>query len=109
MLISLAELVDRFGGQLIGNGETKVAGFAPLDNADSSHITFLTNPRLRNEVKRSQAGALIISPKDNQLVGDLFRVRASSPKILTPISPMRRSCSKVSKPFLRCKASIPVR
>ena len=42
MLISLAELVDRFGGQLIGNGECQVSGFAPLDNADSGHITFLT-------------------------------------------------------------------
>lgn len=73
MLISLAELVDRFGGQLIGSGDYKVAGFAPLDNADSSHITFLTNPRLRNEVERCKAGALIISPKDNQLVGDLFK------------------------------------
>ncbi len=73
MQISLAELVDRFGGQLIGRGDYKVAGFAPLDNADSSHITFLTNPRLRNEVERSQAGALIISPKDNQLVGELFK------------------------------------
>lgn len=73
MSISLEELVGRFGGQLIGDGSIRVTGFAPLDNADIEHITFLTNPRLRHEVSRCQAAALIISPKDNQLVGDLFK------------------------------------
>ncbi|MCZ4053723.1 UDP-3-O-(3-hydroxymyristoyl)glucosamine N-acyltransferase [Oxalobacter sp. OxGP1] len=82
MAITLEELVDRFGGQLIGDGRVPVVGFAPLDNADADHITFLTNPRLRNEVSRSKAAALIISPKDNQLVGDLFggaRIVAKNP------------------------------
>lgn len=73
MSINLEELVDRFGGQLIGDGSIEVSGFAPLDKAGSAHITFLTNPRLRNEVGNCQAAALIISPKDNQLVGDLFK------------------------------------
>lgn len=63
MAITLEELVDRFGGQLIGDGRVPVVGFAPLDNADADHITFLTNPRLRNEVSRSKAAALIISPQ----------------------------------------------
>ena len=72
MAITLEELVGRFGGQLIGDGRIPVVGFAPLDNADTDHITFLTNPRLRNEVSSCKAAALIISPKDNQLVGDLF-------------------------------------
>ena len=40
MSINLQELVDRFGGQLIGDGSIEVTGFAPLDNADSEHITF---------------------------------------------------------------------
>ncbi len=73
MSINLEELVDRFGGQLIGDGSIEVSGFAPLDSAASTHITFLTNPRLRNEVGNCKAAALIISPKDNQLVGDLFK------------------------------------
>lgn len=73
MAINLEELVDRFGGQLIGEGRIEVEGFAPLTDAGSSHVTFLTNPRLRNEVSRCNAAALILSPKDNQLVGDLFK------------------------------------
>ncbi len=82
MSIKLQELVDRFGGQLVGNGNVEVIGFAPLDDADADRITFLTNPRLRNEVATCKAAALIISPKDNQIVGDQFagsRIIASNP------------------------------
>ncbi len=73
MAISLDALVERFGGQLIGDGHIEVVGFAPLDHASPVHISFLTNPRLRREVGQCQAAALILSPKDNQLVGDLFK------------------------------------
>ncbi len=37
--IRLGELVDRFGGQLIGNSETLVIGIAPLSDADERHAT----------------------------------------------------------------------
>ncbi len=82
MTIKLQELVDRFGGQLIGDGSLDIAGFAPLTDAKSDSITFLTNPKLRNEVGSCTAAALIISPKDNQIVGDLFtgsRIIAPNP------------------------------
>ncbi len=80
MPISLGELVDRFGGQLVGEGDIEVVGFAPLDRADATHITFLTNPRLRNEVAQCRAAALVVSPKDDQLVGELF----GGARIITP-------------------------
>ncbi|MGN0919007.1 MAG: UDP-3-O-(3-hydroxymyristoyl)glucosamine N-acyltransferase [Oxalobacter sp.] len=82
MSIKLQELVDRFGGQLIGDGNVEVTGFAPLDDAKADSITFLTNPKLRNEVAACKAAALIISPKDNQIVGEQFagvRIVASNP------------------------------
>ncbi len=70
--MKLQDLVDRLGGQLIGKGDIDVIGFAPLDDAKENNISFLTNPKLRNEVSRCKAAALILSPKDDQIVGHLF-------------------------------------
>lgn len=73
MNIRLAELVDRFGGQLIGDCMLEVDGIASLEQAGATQITFLSNPRLRGEVALSSAAALIISPDDDQVVGAAFR------------------------------------
>jgi UDP-3-O-[3-hydroxymyristoyl] glucosamine N-acyltransferase len=73
MSITLQGLVDRFGGQLVGDGSVTVSHFAPLDSADGDSITFLTNPKFKNLVATCQAAALIISPRDNQAVGDQFK------------------------------------
>ena len=48
MSIKLQELVDRFGGQLIGDGDVEVVGFAPLNDAGVDSITFLTNPNVKS-------------------------------------------------------------
>ena len=70
MDIQLGKLVDRFGGQLKGSPDTKVSGFAPLDLAQASHITFLSNPRLRSQANESRAAALILTPSDDaQIIG----------------------------------------
>ena len=70
MDIQLGKLVDRFGGQLKGSPDTKVSGFAPLDLAQASHITFLSNPRLRSQANESRAAALILTPSDDaQITG----------------------------------------
>jgi UDP-3-O-[3-hydroxymyristoyl] glucosamine N-acyltransferase len=68
MDIRLGELVDRFGGKLKGDPDTRVSGFAPLDLAQTSHITFLTNPRLRKQAGESRAAALILTASDDERV-----------------------------------------
>lgn len=75
MDIRLGELLERFGGELRGNPETIVSGFAPLDLADASHITFLTNPRLRQQANTSRAAALILTPAENERVRDYAGAR----------------------------------
>lgn len=75
MDIRLSALVDRFGGELKGNPDTAVSGFAPLDLAQPSHITFLTNPRLRKQANLSQAAALILTPADSEKITDYAGAR----------------------------------
>lgn len=69
MSTRLGDLVERFGGRLIGNADLTVIGIAPLSDATSSHITFLSNPKLRSQAARTQAACLILSEKDNEAIG----------------------------------------
>jgi UDP-3-O-[3-hydroxymyristoyl] glucosamine N-acyltransferase len=66
--IRLGELVDRFGGQLIGSPDLPVIGIAPLDEANSSHVTFLSNSKLRAQAEATQAAALIVTEADHALI-----------------------------------------
>ena len=61
----LGDLVDSLGGELIGDPELDIVGIAPLDAAGPSHITFLSNPKLRAQAAQTHAAALILSPRDH--------------------------------------------
>jgi UDP-3-O-[3-hydroxymyristoyl] glucosamine N-acyltransferase len=69
----LGKLVERLGGRLIGDEDIEVSAIAPLDAANASHITFLSNPRLRAQAMNSNAAALILSAADETVVGAGFR------------------------------------
>ena len=72
MSVRLTELVDRFGGLLVGDGNVRVTGIAPLEQANASQITFLSNPKLRTAVAVSKAAALILSAADEVAIGHGF-------------------------------------
>ncbi|HJV73991.1 MAG TPA: UDP-3-O-(3-hydroxymyristoyl)glucosamine N-acyltransferase [Noviherbaspirillum sp.] len=69
----LGKLVERLGGQLTGDADIEVSGIAPLDAADASHITFLSNPKLRAQAAQTKAAALILSPVDDAVVGLTYK------------------------------------
>jgi len=72
MGLRLGELVERLGGQLIGDPNTQVLGIAPLTDAGVSHISFLSNSKFRAQAGQSRAAALIVSPKDDALVAQTY-------------------------------------
>jgi len=65
MSTRLKDLVERFGGQLIGDEEVSVEGIAPLDRAGPSDLTFLSNPKLRAQAESTRAAGLILAPADH--------------------------------------------
>lgn len=69
MSTRLGDLVERLGGRLIGDADKQVVGIAPLSDADASHITFLSNPKLRGQAAQTRAAALILSAADDEIVG----------------------------------------
>lgn len=58
---TLAEIVARFGGELKGDGALEVDGLATLDAATPRQISFLANPRYREQLPRTRAGAVILA------------------------------------------------
>jgi UDP-3-O-[3-hydroxymyristoyl] glucosamine N-acyltransferase len=69
----LGELVERLGGQLMGDPNIEIFGIAPLDGANGSHITFLANPKLRAQAAQTQAAALILSAADSAVIGTKYK------------------------------------
>ena len=69
----LGELVERLGGQLAGDPNLEVTGIAPLSDAGVSHISFLSNSKLRAQAAQSGAAALILSAADDDIVGATYQ------------------------------------
>nr|WP_229520827.1 UDP-3-O-(3-hydroxymyristoyl)glucosamine N-acyltransferase [Massilia sp. IC2-476] len=70
--IRLGDLVERFGGQLVGDPGITVSAIAPLDSAGPEHISFLSNSKLRALAAQSGAAALILSPLDDPSVAATY-------------------------------------
>jgi len=61
MAISLGELAVRFGCELRGDPDTCVMRVATLASADASALSFLANPRYRQQLVQTRAGAVVLS------------------------------------------------
>lgn len=60
---TLAELVERFGGELIGDGSVIISQVAPLDTAQPGQLSFLSNRRYLRQLASTRASAVIL-PED---------------------------------------------
>lgn len=62
MALQLGEIVASLGGELHGDAAQVVEGLAPLDAASPVHLSFLSNPRYRQQLAASRAGCVIVAP-----------------------------------------------
>lgn len=60
----LEDIVGRFGGELVGGGETRVDQVATLESAGPSDISFLSSGKYRHHLQDSRAGAVILGKAD---------------------------------------------
>ena len=58
---SLAELAQRFGLDLHGDGTTRIHGVGTLAGAGPGQLGFLANPRYRKDLAGTRAGAVVLS------------------------------------------------
>ena len=66
--LTLGEIVERLGGEAIGEAAEKLTGVATLDSAGPGHIAFLANPKYRSRLSQTRASAVILGPGDRDLV-----------------------------------------
>ena len=60
MTMSLQQLAERIGARLDGDGAVEVAACAPIDRAQSNHVTFLANTKYSRFLATTQAAAVIL-------------------------------------------------
>jgi len=59
--VSAQELVERFGGRLVGDGATRICRFASLANAHLGDASFLANPKYQTQLGQTRASLLIMT------------------------------------------------
>jgi UDP-3-O-[3-hydroxymyristoyl] glucosamine N-acyltransferase len=80
MAFTLEEIVQRFGGEVVGDRSQRVGSLAPLDQAGPNQLAFLANPKYLSQVETTNAGAVLIN------ADDLARLNTSAGRnfIVTP-------------------------
>jgi UDP-3-O-[3-hydroxymyristoyl] glucosamine N-acyltransferase len=62
MAVSLRDIAVRFGCELRGDPEALIEHVATLSGATSRSLAFLANPRYRQQLKETRAGAVVLDP-----------------------------------------------
>jgi UDP-3-O-[3-hydroxymyristoyl] glucosamine N-acyltransferase len=60
--LQLADIVQALGGELLGDPALRIEGLAPLESAQAGQLSFLSNPRYRQQLESSQAACVIVGP-----------------------------------------------
>jgi UDP-3-O-[3-hydroxymyristoyl] glucosamine N-acyltransferase len=58
--VTAGQLVERFGGLLVGDAQTTVSKLGTLAESDKHSLSFLSNPKYRNQLKQTQASIVLI-------------------------------------------------
>jgi UDP-3-O-[3-hydroxymyristoyl] glucosamine N-acyltransferase len=62
--ISVGELAERFGCELIGDPDVVIDGVGSLTNAGSNALSFLSGPAFKNQLSSTKAAAVILRADD---------------------------------------------
>jgi len=62
-VLTTAELAGRIGAELVGTGSVKITSVAAIQTSQKTDVTFLTNDKYLDELKQSDAGAVIVAGK----------------------------------------------
>lgn len=63
MALRLGSIVEALGGTLHGDPGLQIAGIAPLESANSRQLSFLSNPKYRQQLAASNAACVIVGPQ----------------------------------------------
>lgn len=88
---SLREISERFGGEIVGDPDTRIRQVATLENARPGTLAFLANERYRRQLDGTRASALIVgealrdaTPLPRVVCGDPYAYFAHVSGLLNP-------------------------
>jgi UDP-3-O-[3-hydroxymyristoyl] glucosamine N-acyltransferase len=61
MILSAASVAEQLQGEVLGDGQTQLKGFAPADRAQAGDLTFAENEEFFARAEQSAASAIIVS------------------------------------------------
>jgi UDP-3-O-[3-hydroxymyristoyl] glucosamine N-acyltransferase len=79
--VRLADLAERFGGEVVGRGDTLVRGVASLRNAQPGDLSFFSHGKYRDELNATRASAVIVGAPERDAT-DLPRIVCSEPYLV---------------------------
>ena len=59
--LRLGDIVDQLGGLLHGDPGLMIGGLAPLETAQSQHLSFITSAKFKSQLLSTNAGAVVLS------------------------------------------------
>jgi UDP-3-O-[3-hydroxymyristoyl] glucosamine N-acyltransferase len=75
--VKLADIAEKIGGVLAGDGTVEITGLASLAEAVAGDLAFLANPRYASAVAGTRASAVLVAPDwDGRCPGAVIRVES---------------------------------
>lgn len=65
-MLTLSELAQRLGAELVGDGSIEVSGLGTIQSAGPSQLTFLANPRYRSYLEKTGAAAVLVPESEKE-------------------------------------------
>lgn len=78
--MKLRELARALGCELNGDGEIEITGVAGMEQAASTELTFLANPKYAHKVKHTKAAAILTAKEIDGLAG-IVQVISANPYV----------------------------
>lgn len=63
MALRLGTIIEQLGGALHGDPALEIQALAPLESAGPQELSFLSNPKYRQQLAASRAGCVIVGPQ----------------------------------------------
>jgi len=96
----LKEIAEYVGGTVAGNADVVVSNVRGIDEAGEGDLTFISNPKYRDRLKKTRASAILVSPgvtsPDQNLIitDDPYAAMAMTLTLLYPEEPVSAGVSR---------------
>lgn len=96
---SLQALAEKTGSQLVGDPDYLINGVDVLESAQEEDVSFLANPRYREQMKQSKAGVICVDPSVELEKGKNYLVSANPSQTIQIIAEIVLQCSEQTTGF----------